>query len=172
MPVDSFSINHLTLKEGIYKKQDSLHGCFTYDIRLVAPCKALYSDLGGAVLHTLEHFFASIIRNNTKFSNSTIYIGPMGCRTGFYFIFSRNYSCKEIQQVVVEVFNYILSIDIKQGSRNVLEPFAEEIPGATQISCGNPTYFDLEQTQDVVRLLIDLFSDNNLPKVYEQTKSL
>lgn len=171
MPVDSFSINHKTLREGVYLKKSQNQLWFTYDVRLIAPANALCGDLSGAVLHTLEHFFADSIRSNPKFKDFTIYVGPMGCRTGFYFVFSKEFSCEEIQQVVVKVFKQILKIPSFALS-NSIEPFSEVIPGATVISCGNPTYFDLEQTQDVIKPILDIFSKDSLPKEYEHEKTL
>ncbi len=53
----------------------------TYDIRFKRPNKGDYFTTGAA--HTLEHLFATFARSGED-SDRVIYVGPMGCRTGFY----------------------------------------------------------------------------------------
>ena len=35
--------------------------------------------------HTLEHLLATFMRNG-EYADSVVYVGPMGCRTGFYIL--------------------------------------------------------------------------------------
>lgn len=44
-----------------------------------------YSYLTTGVLHTIEHLFAALARNS-QYKDGVIYVGPMGCRTGFHFL--------------------------------------------------------------------------------------
>ena len=79
--IESFSINHDTLEKGMYVSR--IDGDITtYDIRMVRPNCGTY--LSNAAMHTFEHLFATFARNSAQSAN-IIYVGPMGCRTGFYF---------------------------------------------------------------------------------------
>ncbi|MBQ9067082.1 MAG: S-ribosylhomocysteine lyase, partial [Clostridia bacterium] len=74
--IASFTINHDILKKGMYVSR--IDGdVITYDIRMKVPNAGDYVSNGA--LHTFEHLFATYARN-TKFSDSVIYVGPMGCR--------------------------------------------------------------------------------------------
>ena len=54
----------------------------------------------------------------------TIYFGPMGCRTGFYVIFSGNLTSLDVYEIIKEMFLFIMN-------------YEGDIPGADEISCGN-----------------------------------
>lgn len=73
--------------------------------------------------HTFEHLFATYVRN-TPFSDRIIYVGPMGCRTGFYFITRDSVSKEDAIRLVQETCAFILS-------------FEGEIPGSKRWECGN-----------------------------------
>ena len=80
--IESFCVNHDKLKPGMYVSR--IDGdAVTYDIRMVVPNARVYLENDG--LHTFEHLFATYVRNSAD-SDNIIYVGPMGCRTGFYFI--------------------------------------------------------------------------------------
>ena len=80
--IASFSVNHDKLEKGMYVSR--IDGdIVTYDIRMKKPNQGDY--LGNAELHTFEHLFATYARNSV-YKESVIYVGPMGCRTGFYFL--------------------------------------------------------------------------------------
>ena len=80
--IESFCVNHDKLKPGMYVSR--IDGdAVTYDIRMVVPNAGVYLENDG--LHTFEHLFATHVRNSAD-SDNIIYVGPMGCRTGFYFI--------------------------------------------------------------------------------------
>ena len=80
--IASFSVNHDKLKKGMYVSR--IDGdVVTYDLRMKVPNAGDY--LSNGALHTFEHLFATYARNSAL-SDSVIYVGPMGCRTGFYFL--------------------------------------------------------------------------------------
>lgn len=80
--IASFTVNHDTLQKGMYISR--IDGdVVTYDIRMKRPNMGDY--LTNGALHTFEHLFATYARN-TALADSVIYIGPMGCRTGFYLL--------------------------------------------------------------------------------------
>ena len=80
--IPSFRIDHNKLTKGIYisRIDDDIT---TYDIRMREPNRE--TVMTNAAMHTIEHIFATYVRN-TEFGDNIIYFGPMGCRTGFYFL--------------------------------------------------------------------------------------
>ena len=80
--IASFTINHDTLEKGMYISR--IDGdVVTYDIRMKKPNGGDYLQMSAA--HTLEHLFATYARNSRQ-KDQVIYVGPMGCRTGFYLL--------------------------------------------------------------------------------------
>ncbi len=128
--IPSFQIDHDILKKGIYisRIDDDIT---TYDIRMKEPNRGDY--LTNSALHTIEHIFATYVRN-TEFGDNIIYFGPMGCRTGFYFL-TRNLSDA-----------YSINL-IKDGFKYVAE-FWGRIPGASHKECGNCLEHNLPQAKE------------------------
>ncbi len=123
--IASFTINHLILQPGLYLSR--LDGDVeTYDIRMRRPNGGDY--LSQPVLHTIEHLFATYVRNSAD-SDRIIYFGPMGCRTGFYFL-TRGLSGERVISLTREAFQFI-------------RDYEGVIPGATAKECGNYLEHDL-----------------------------
>ena len=81
--IASFCVDHTRLERGMYlSRQDG--DVLTWDIRMKKPNQGDY--LTTAAAHTLEHLFATYARNSAV-KDGVIYVGPMGCRTGFYLRF-------------------------------------------------------------------------------------
>lgn len=117
--IASFTVNHNTLNPGVYISR--IDGDITtYDMRFVKPNTPPF--LPTAVMHTIEHLFATYARNS-EHADNVIYFGPMGCRTGFYFLV-RNLSHQQALDLIKET--------IKKCSEH-----DGEIPGTTAIECGN-----------------------------------
>ena len=77
--VASFNVDHDKLKKGMYISR--IDGdVVTYDIRMKKPNMGDY--LSNGTVHTFEHLLAACLRNG-PLADAVIYIGPMGCRTGF-----------------------------------------------------------------------------------------
>lgn len=124
--IASFCVNHDKLLPGIYLSRVD-GDVVTYDIRLVRPNCPPY--LPNPVLHTIEHLFATFARNSA-FSDHVIYFGPMGCRTGFYFLVSG----MEHQDVIALIQDIFRRISV----------FSEPVPGAAcSAECGNYLKHDL-----------------------------
>lgn len=117
--IKSFEVDHTKIVPGMYISRVD-QDIVTYDIRMVKPNGGMYLENDG--LHTFEHLFATYVRNS-QFEKNIIYVGPMGCRTGFYLLV-RNISNED-------TINLVLS------SMKFIENFEGEIPGATQVECGN-----------------------------------
>ncbi len=155
--VNSFIVDHTKLNPGIYVSE--VNGVYTYDIRFVAPQDAVYKGLfmSPTISHTLEHFMADFLRCKTseEFSKTVLYVGPMGCLTGFYLLTSVKYSEQYIKQTVLDCMSAIL--------------LAEEgkIPGASELTCGNYKYFDLSGTKDFIKnTIVPNFSSSEFSTDY------
>lgn len=123
--IQSFCINHDTLTPGLYTSRVD-GDVVTYDLRFVHPNTPPFLDV--AAMHTLEHLFATYVRNSA-FEDHIIYFGPMGCRTGFYFL-TRGMSEEQVIALTRETLAFIAD-------------YEGEIPGATKRECGNYLEHDL-----------------------------
>ena len=138
--IASFTVNHDKLQKGMYiSRVDG--DVITYDIRMKTPNAGDY--LSNGALHTFEHLFATYARNSAL-SDSVIYVGPMGCRTGFYFLLRDRVSRADALALVKESFAFI-------------EQFEGKIPGSRREECGNYLEHDLpgakETAADMLRVL-------------------
>ena len=124
--IKSFLVDHTVLLPGVYLSRVD-GDAVTYDLRLKRPNKEKVLD--NAPIHTIEHLFATYARNS-KHQDSVIYFGPMGCRTGFYFIVRDCVSHDEVISLIKEAFEFIAS-------------YEGEIPGTTERECGNYLDHDL-----------------------------
>ena len=81
--IKSFEIDHTKLEKGLYiSRVDG--DIITYDLRMIKPNTPPFLENSG--IHTFEHLIATYLRNSENKEN-VIYVGPMGCRTGFYLLF-------------------------------------------------------------------------------------
>ena len=140
--IASFTINHDILKKGMYVSR--IDGdVVTYDIRMKIPNMGDYVSNGA--LHTFEHLFATYARNS-KFADQVIYVGPMGCRTGFYFLLRDSVSKADASALVNESFEFIRG-------------FEGDIPGATHKECGNYREHDLPGAKEVAADMLEVLKD-------------
>ena len=124
--IASFTVNHDTLEKGMYISR--IDGdVVTYDIRMRKPNAGDYLNMSAA--HTLEHLFATYARNSA-FGGHVIYVGPMGCRTGFYFL-------------VRDAMTHAQAIQLVRDSMAFARDFEGEIPGNKKEECGNYLDHDL-----------------------------
>ena len=101
--IASFCVDHTRLDRGMYlSRQDG--DVLTWDIRMKKPNQGDYLSTGAA--HTLEHLFATYARNS-QYKDGVIYVGPMGCRTGFYLLLTGDYESADIVPLLQEMFSYI-----------------------------------------------------------------
>lgn len=124
--IASFCVDHTILEKGVYVSR--IDGdVTTYDIRMRLPNREKVMD--NAAIHTIEHLFATFARNS-EYKDSVIYFGPMGCRTGFYFL-TRSLDNQTVLDLIREAFKFIAE-------------YEGEIPGTTAKECGNYLDHDLE----------------------------
>ena len=144
--IASFCVDHTRLDRGMYlSRQDG--DVLTWDIRMKKPNHGDYLSTGAA--HTLEHLFATYARNS-EYKDGVIYVGPMGCRTGFYLLLAGDYESADIVPLLQEMFSYI-------------RDFEGEIPGAAARDCGN--YLDMNLP--MARYLARKFCDEVLEDIQE-----
>lgn len=118
--IASFTVNHDTLTRGMYISR--IDGdVVTYDIRMKLPNGGDYLSTGEA--HTFEHLFATFARNSA-FGKDIVYVGPMGCRTGFYLL-------------TRDSISHANAIKLVQDSCAFIATFEGEIPGNKKAECGN-----------------------------------
>lgn len=140
--IASFQVDHTKLLPGMYlSRRDG--EITTFDLRFKKP----NTDdlLTNAEMHSVEHIIATLLRNS-RAKDAVIYFGPMGCQTGFYFLFdSRKLTDDDAVALVKEVFT--------AGAA-----WEGPMPGKSAAECGNYINLDtaLARTQcayycDVIR---------------------
>lgn len=99
--IASFTVDHTTLLPGLYlSRQDG--DIVTFDLRFKKPNTG--DLLTNSEMHSAEHLIATLLRNSAE-KDAVIYFGPMGCQTGFYFLFdNRLLSCEGAIDLLKEVF--------------------------------------------------------------------
>lgn len=123
--IASFRINHDILQPGMYiSRVDG--DVVTYDVRFIRPNTPPFMDT--AAMHTIEHLVATYVRNS-EWSDNIIYFGPMGCRTGFYFL-TRGLTDAQ-------------AIALMQRAIAYTAAYEGDIPGMSAAECGNWLEHDL-----------------------------
>ncbi len=145
--IASFTVNHDELKQGVYVSR--IDGdAVTYDLRMKVPNNGEY--ITPKALHTIEHLLATYVRNS-EHSDSIIYAGPMGCRTGFYLIVRDIVSKKQVLELFRNAFDFIAG-------------FTGEIPGSKKAECGNYLEHDLKSArkdaEDYLNILKNVNEEN------------
>lgn len=147
--ISSFNVNHNKLEKGMYISR--IDGdVVTYDIRMKKPNGGDY--LENAAMHTIEHLFATYARN-TEFSDKIVYVGPMGCRTGFYFLVRDSMTHEEALNVFRESMKFVMG-------------FEGDIPGSTAIECGNYLEHDLKGAKLIAKDMLNVLRLWDESKMY------
>ena len=124
--IASFQVDHNKLVPGMYlSRRDG--EIVTFDLRFKKPNTG--DLLSNAEMHSVEHIIATLLRNG-RAKDAVVYFGPMGCQTGFYFLFD---SSKLPEANAVE----LLKETFAAGAA-----FEGEMPGKSAVECGN--YINLE----------------------------
>lgn len=119
--IASFQVDHNKLRPGLYLSRID-GSAVTFDLRFKTPNTG--DLLTNAEMHSVEHIIATLLRNSPE-KDAVIYFGPMGCQTGFYFVFdgSRLTNAQAVA-LLQEVF--------AAGAE-----WHGEIPGKSAAECGN-----------------------------------
>lgn len=130
--IASFSVDHNVLTPGLYiSRRDA--NVTTYDMRFKKPNTG--DLLSNAEMHSCEHIMATLLRNS-QHKDAIVYFGPMGCQTGFYFLFDNE---KMTDAEAIE----LLRDTVKKGAI-----FDEPMPGKSPIECGNYINLDVKLAND------------------------
>ena len=152
--IASFSINHDILNKGMYTSR--IDGdVITYDIRMKKPNNPEEDYLTNGAAHTFEHLFATYVRNS-PYSDGIVYVGPMGCLTGFYFLVRDSIPQETAIRLVQECFAFI-------------RDFEGEIPGSKKIECGNYKMHDLPGARAIAADMCEVLKDWTVEKLVYPT---
>lgn len=127
--ITSFKVDHTKLNEGIYiSRVDG--DITTYDLRMRKPNQP--DLMSNSAMHSFEHMLATMMRNS-QLEDKIIYVGPMGCQTGFYLLI-RNAESLQVLLVLKDILAKILAY---QG----------EMPGCSEEECGNYRNLNMEKAK-------------------------
>lgn len=128
--IKSFDIDHNKLEPGLYVSRID-DDIVSYDVRFLKPNTPPFLTFAG--IHTLEHLLATYLRN-TQDKDKIVYVGPMGCRTGFYILTRDSLSQPKFIELIKQAMYWV-------------SQFNGEIPGTTAIECGNYLEHSLEDAK-------------------------
>ena len=140
--IASFQVDHTKLTEGMYTSRVD-GDVVTYDIRMAKPNCGTYLDV--PAIHSFEHLFATYVRSG-EWSDQVIYVGPMGCRTGFYFLVRGTMTQEQSIALINSMLEFVAN-------------YEGEVPGATEVECGNYREQDLEGAKAIARKMIPILKD-------------
>lgn len=145
--IASFCIDHNKLPRGMYISR--IDGDITtFDLRSRHP--NVEPVMENAAIHTVEHLFATYARNSA-WSDKVIYFGPMGCRTGFYFL-TRDLPEQDCIKLTQEAFAFIAA-------------YEGEIPGTRPEECGNYRDHDLDGARREAAAMVEVLKDWTVEKL-------
>ncbi len=134
--IASFSVDHNTLRPGLYlSRQDG--DVLTWDLRMKTPNAGDYLSTGS--MHALEHLLATYLRNSDQ-QEHVVYVGPMGCRTGFY--------------VLTQGLTPAQVLDLVRWGLEKAAGHTGAIPGASAKECGNYRDMDPEAARSEARAML------------------
>ena len=124
--IASFQVDHNKLVPGLYlSRRDG--EVTTFDLRFKKPNTG--DLLSNAEMHSVEHIIATLLRNG-RARDAVVYFGPMGCQTGFYFLFDGG---QLTDGEAVELLKAVFAAGAD---------FSGPMPGKSAVECGN--YRNLE----------------------------
>ena len=140
--IASFTVDHNKLVPGLYySRRDG--SVVTFDLRFKKPNTG--DLLTNAEMHSAEHLIATLLRNS-RAKEAVVYFGPMGCQTGFYFLFdSALLSVADAVELLKEVFTAAAN-------------YAGEMPGKSAVECGNYINLDVELGKKVCKFYAELIA--------------
>ena len=124
--IASFQVDHNKHVPGLYlSRRDGK--VTTFDLRFKKPNTG--DLLSNAEMHSVEHIIATLLRNSPQ-KDAVVYFGPMGCQTGFYFLFDG------------EQLTDGEALDLLKAVFAAGADFSGPMPGKSAVECGN--YRNLE----------------------------
>ena len=139
--IASFEVDHTVMTEGLYlSRRDG--DVDTWDIRFVKPNTPPFLEM--PAVHTIEHLVATYVRNS-EYADHVVYFGPMGCRTGFYFL------TRELDDAVV--------LELVRRALTFTASFEGAIPGVSEVECGNWLEHDLPKAKEYAARMCDVLKN-------------
>ena len=141
--IASFTVDHTVLVPGLYlSRRDGT--TVTFDLRFKKPNTG--DLLSNAELHSVEHIIATLLRNSPQ-KDAVLYFGPMGCQTGFYFLFDG------------EQLSNANAVRLLQRVFTAAAKFDGAMPGASARECGNYRNLDVELARRCCAYYADVIAD-------------
>lgn len=138
--IKSFQVDHRKFGVGMYlSRMDG--DVITYDVRMCRPNGGVYLDPDA--MHTIEHLFATYARSRA--GEQIIYVGPMGCRTGFY--------------LLTRGMEHAAAIALTRDALAWIASYEGEIPGNSEEECGNYRAHNLPEARREVLPLLQILED-------------
>ncbi len=139
--IASFSVDHTKLLPGMYlSRRDG--GVTTWDIRMKKPNAGDYLTTGSA--HALEHLLATYLRNSAQ-KDHVVYVGPMGCRTGFY--------------LLTQGLGPAEALELARAGLRLAARHEGPVPGASEPECGNYRDMDLPLARAEAAAMLAVLED-------------
>ena len=113
-----------------------------FDLRFVRPNRAA---LPTSAMHTLEHLLAVYLR---EYLEGVIDLSPMGCRTGFYLTVWGTPDAETIRATLI------------QSLQEVVQTEWSDVPGVSEVECGNYRDHSLFSAQEYARQILKGFQDS------------
>lgn len=152
--IKSFQVDHRKLDRGMYISR--IDGdVVTYDLRFCKPNTGIVLD--DITVHTIEHMLATYTRNS-DIGNKVVYFGPMGCRTGFYFLVRDSVTADKARSELVSAIKQTLE-------------YEGPVFGASEIECGNYRELDLESAKTALREYLPVI-ENAVIMDYDEVNAL
>ena len=147
--IASFTVDHNVLVPGLYySRRDG--SVVTFDLRFKKPNTG--DLLTNAEMHSIEHIIATLLRNSPA-RDAVVYFGPMGCQTGFYFLFDNDLvTVEDAVELIKSVFAEAAVYD-------------GEMPGKSVKECGNYVNLDVSLARQQCKFYTELIADWNVEKL-------
>ena len=147
--IASFTVDHDVLTPGLYlSRRDGQ--VTTFDLRFKKPNTG--DLLSNAEMHSVEHIIATMLRNSEA-KDAVVYFGPMGCQTGFYFLFNG------VQLSDAEAVTLLQQVFAKAAV------YDGEMPGQSARECGNYINLDVALARACCAFYADIITDWNVEKL-------
>lgn len=152
--IASFTVDHTVLVPGLYlSRRDG--SVTTLDLRFKKPNTG--DLLTNAEMHSVEHVIATFLRNAPE-KDAVIYFGPMGCQTGFYFLYD---SAKLTDDAAIALVKRVFSdAAVYDGP----------MPGQSAEECGNYRNLDVVLARSCCAFYSQLIRDWTCPQLAYPTK--
>lgn len=141
--IASFQVDHNKLVPGLYlSRRDGK--VTTFDLRFKKPNTG--DLLSNAEMHSVEHILATLLRNSAR-RDAVIYFGPMGCQTGFYFLFDS------------EQLTDAGAVELLKDCFAAGADFDGPMPGKSAAECGNYRNLEVSLAREQCAYYRDLIRD-------------